>query len=136
MLSIAYGDDQRRALQIHRPEVCYAAGGFRILMQDKTQIRTMDSLIPVMHLVAKQDNRLEPITYWVRIGKTLVRGNIEQGLARLHYRFNGYIADGLLFRVSSIDTTPSRAFEIQDQFVTDLKAALPEERRWTIFGDT
>lgn len=135
MLSIAYGGDQSRALQVHRPEVCYAAGGFRILMRDKTEIRIMDSLIPAMHLIAQQDNRLEPITYWVRIGKTLVRGNVEQGLARLHYRFNGYIADGLLFRVSSIDSAPSRAFEMQDQFVADLKAALPEERRWTIFGD-
>jgi hypothetical protein len=30
MLSIAYGTDQSTYLHVHRPEVCYAAGGFNV----------------------------------------------------------------------------------------------------------
>jgi len=89
MLSIAYGGDQSRDLQVHRPEVCYSAQGFQINAQQKVSLNIDQSPIPAMHINAKLGSRNEPITYWVRIGDKLVRGNLEQGFARLGYGLQG-----------------------------------------------
>lgn len=134
MLSIAYGENQSRDMQVHRPEVCYSAQGFQIIASAKNSLETVNSSIPVMQLVAKQGSRNEPITYWVRIGETTVRGNIEQGFARLRYGLSGYVADGLLFRVSSISQNNKAAFDIQEKFVADLLKAVPDETRTYLLG--
>lgn len=134
MLSIAYGDNQSRQLQVHRPEVCYSAQGFTVGAMDKTALATAHGNIPVMQLVARQGPRIEPITYWVLIGETVVRGNIEQGLARLRYGLHGTIADGLLFRVSTIGDDTAGAYATQHSFVSQLMAALPAGQRERLIG--
>lgn len=134
MLSIAYGADQTRDMQVHRPEVCYAAQGFAIGNVEKSHLSLGASYVPVMRLVATQDQRIEPITYWVRIGGRLARGNVEQGLARLSYGLRGKVADGLLVRVSSISRTSASAFQMQDRFVRDLLTSLPVEGRAFLVG--
>lgn len=134
MLSIAYGADQSRDLQIHRPEVCYSAQGFQLLSTEKSTIEVASKSIPAMHIVAKLGQRNEPITYWVRIGEKVVRGNLEQGFARLSYGLSGKVADGLLFRVSSIDNVTPRAFETQANFVRDLAATVSDAHRQYLFG--
>lgn len=134
MLSIAYGADQTRDLQIHRPEVCYAAQGFQIITSNKVTLPNATNPIPVMQLVAKQGARNEPITYWVRIGEKTVRGNLEQGFSRLYYGLNGIIADGLLFRVSSISGDVKEAYTVQEQFIADLLKNLPETTKSQLLG--
>lgn len=134
MLSIAYGADQSRDLQIHRPEVCYSAQGFQILTTEKTTLANASNPIPAMQLVAKQGARNEPITYWVRIGEKIVRGNIEQGTARLSYGLSGYIPDGVLFRVSSISTINKTAFNIQEAFIADMLQAVPPATKSYLLG--
>lgn len=134
MLSIAYGEDQSRDLQIHRPEVCYSAQGFQIISTEKKLVKTSRSEIPAMQLVAQQGRRNEPITYWVRIGEKIVRGNLEQGLARLSYGLDGYVPDGVLFRVSSISQTNSTAFEAQQAFIEDLLASVPAATKAYLLG--
>lgn len=134
MLSLAYGANQSRDLQIHRPEVCYAAQGFQIVSTDKTDIRTSVGNIPAMHLVAKLGQRNEPITYWVRIGDKVVRGNLEQGFARLDYGLNGMVADGILFRVSSVSSEVDNAFITQRRFIDDLLKAVPEPTKNYLLG--
>ncbi len=134
MLSVAYGGDQSRDLQVHRPEVCYSAQGFQIVGQDKVSLNLVNQQLPAMHVQARISNRIEPITYWVRIGDKIVRGNIEQGFARLYYGIKGFIADGLLFRVSSIDAETGNAFKVQEQFVNDLISALSDSQRASLIG--
>ena len=134
MLSIAYGGDQSRDLQVHRPEVCYSAQGFQISEQAKVSLNLDQRAIPAMHVNAKLGARNEPITYWVRIGEKLVRGNLEQGFARLSYGLQGKIADGLLFRVSSIDLDAKAAYAYQDQFIQDLYGAVAPDQKSAIFG--
>ncbi|XVJ69096.1 MAG: EpsI family protein [Rhizobacter sp.] len=134
MLSIAYGTNQSRDLQVHRPEVCYSSQGFQIMSSEKTQLKLPNQSIPSMRLVAKMGSRNEPITYWVRIGERLVRGNVEQGLARVSYGLQGYIPDGLLFRVSSISENSHAAFDVQKKFVEDLMASLPVDSKNYLLG--
>lgn len=134
MLSIAYGGDQSRELQVHRPEVCYAAGGYTINSMKKVGLSTEIGEVPAMQLVAISGDRKEPVTYWVRIGEKIVRGNIEQGLARASYGLKGYIPDGLLFRVSSIDSNFGSAFNIQEEFVSSFANAIPVAKKAVFFG--
>ena len=134
MLSLAYGGDQSRDLQVHRPEVCYAAQGFRVSDQTKTVLGVASHSLPVMQLVATAGGRIEPITYWIRVGDKLARGNIELGLSRLSYGIRGQIADGLLVRVSSIDRDQQRAYRQQERFINDLIGAIPQSERKALIG--
>lgn len=135
MLSLAYGANQSRDLQIHRPEVCYSAQGFQILGTEKTNIATSVGSVPAMHVVAKLGQRNEPITYWVRIGEKVVRGNLEQGFARLGYGLGGVVADGILFRVSSISADNDKAYATQKQFIDDLLNSVPADTKAYLLGD-
>jgi EpsI family protein len=134
MLSIAYGGTQSRDLQVHRPEVCYSAQGFQIRGTAKAEIDVAEFTIPVMRVFATQGPRQEPITYWVRLGDQIVRGNLEQGLARLRYGLSGAIPDGLLVRVSTIGGDQSAAYGVQDAFLDELLKEIPASERWRLVG--
>jgi EpsI family protein len=136
MLSIAYGDNQSRALQVHRPEVCYSAQGFAVTDLSKQVLDTPVAPLPVMQLMTRHGERAEPITYWVLIGHTVVRGNIEQGLARMRYGLSGRIADGMLVRVSTITDNQQQAYAVEQQFIGSLLGALPAEKRMRLIGNT
>lgn len=134
MLSIAYGGDQSYSTQIHRPEMCYPAQGFQIERMSKNFIALGETKLPVMKLVATQGRRVEPITYWVMIGDSPVRGNLEQGLARLKYGLTGKIPYGIVIRVSTLSANEPRSYRIQERFVRDLLDAVPVEYRKILMG--
>jgi len=136
MLSIAYSADQRHENQIHKPEVCYPAQGFELLGITKDSMQTRFGNIPVMRVQTRHGRRVEPVTYWIRVGDKLVRGAIEQNLARVLFGLRGRIPDGLLFRVSSIEDDTVVAYKLQDQFVDDLIGALDPMDRAQFIGDT
>lgn len=135
MLSIAYGGNQSRHLQVHRPEVCYVAQGFQITSLHKNDIELSSSKVPVMQLTARHGKRAEPITYWVRMGDEIVRGNLEQGRARLKYGLSGYIPDGLLFRVSNIsDADEFASYQLHQAFIQDLFKSIAQDKRTALLG--
>ena len=136
MLSIAYGGDQSRAMQVHRPEVCYASQGFQVGKMSKDFIDASGAKLPVMKLVATQGSRIEPITYWVMIGDSAVRGNLEQGFARLKYGLTGKIPSGILIRVSTISANESQSYRTEEQFVRDMLGAVPVQDRKRLTGST
>jgi len=121
MLSIAYGLDQRDAMQVHYPEVCYPAQGFHVSSNETGVLKTSLGSIPVRHLsTSLSGQRFEPVTYWTTIGEEVVANNSNKKLAELHYGLRGHIPDGLLFRVSSIDRNTAVAFSEQEAFVAQL----------------
>lgn len=133
MLAIAYGKDQRTDLQIHRPEVCYLSSGFDIGELTKAFVDTTIGRIPVMHMVAKQGARNEPITYWIRMGDTVTRGWFEQKAATLSYALTGKVPDGLLFRVSTISNDEQDSYKIQQTFITSmLQAVQSKDQHWLV----
>ena len=134
MLSIAYGNDQSYSTQVHRPEMCYPAQGFEIKSMSKDSIDFSGAKLPVMKLVATQGPRIEPITYWVMIGDSAVRGNVEQHLARLKYGLTGKIPYGMLVRVSTISANESQSYRTQERFVRDMLGAVPPEYRKVLTG--
>lgn len=134
MVSVAYGANQSRALQLHKPEVCYAAQGFSILGVHKGSWAAGGMSIPTMHLVGKLGTRTEPVSYWMRIGDDIARGWLEQNAVRLKYGTRGYIPDGVLFRVSNISSNAPAAYELQRQFIEELMASMTPQARVFFVG--
>jgi EpsI family protein len=134
MVAVAYGANQSRALQLHKPEVCYSAQGFRIRDVHKANWLAGGVNIPTMHLVGQIGSRVEPVTYWMRIGDEIARGWYEQNLVRLKYGTRGYIPDGVLFRVSSISPDSAAAYELQRQFIDEIMGVMTPEGRDFFLG--
>jgi EpsI family protein len=134
MLMVAYGGDQSYSMQIHQPEVCYPALGFQVGSLSKGFIDASGAKLPVMKLVATQDQRIEPITYWIMMGDSAVRGNWEQHFARLKYGLTGEIPYGILIRVSTISANESQSYRIEELFVRDMLGAMPVQNRKVLTG--
>lgn len=109
MLVIAYGAVQNDLLQLHRPETCYAAVGFSISDSRLSTIGLTDAArLPARELTARSERRTEPILYWTRIGDDLPTTGREQRWVKLRQQMNGYLSDGILVRMSTVDE-PSAA---------------------------
>jgi EpsI family protein len=134
MLSMAWGDDQRGERQVHRPEICYPAQGFKLETLSDETLRTPFGDISVRRLTTSMGSRHEPVTYWVTMAGDVVRNDYDKRLVQLHLLRTGHIPDGLLFRVSSIDRDSSHAFEVQRRFVVDLMAAMSPDVRLRVSG--
>ncbi len=134
MLSIAYGNDQRGALQAHKPEVCYPAQGFTLKSNQPATLTTAFGGIPVRRLDTFLGARPEPVTYWFTMGDRAVEGALRKRIVQLRYGLTGQIPDGMLFRVSSIDPNAIRAYQMQEQFVNQLLASIPAADRQRLSG--
>jgi EpsI family protein len=134
MLSIAYGGDQSKQLQLHLPEVCYVAQGFDMVKDHRDELGTGFGTLPVKRLVARQNARNEPITYWITIGDKAVMSGIDQKLQRFMYGLSGRIPDGMLVRVSTIGTDEAGAYRVQDRFVKQMLGALKPGDRSRLLG--
>lgn len=134
MLSIAYGADQRDAMQVHKPEVCYPAQGFTLESKASGILSTPVGQIPVVRIVTHMGGRHEPLMYWVTVGEQVVQGNVKKKIAEIKYGMKGQIPDGIIFRVSSIDSDTDRAVAALDKFSRQLLAELPVDIRKIIAG--
>ena len=134
MLSMAYGDDQRGGLQAHRPEVCYPAQGFKVNGLADERLATPYGAIEVRRLTTTLGARKEPVTYWLTTGDQVIRNQWDRRMVEIRAAFTGQIPDGLLFRVSSIDEDPVRAFAMQQRFAADMMSAVNAETRRKLSG--
>jgi EpsI family protein len=135
MLSIAYGKNQSDALQLHRPEICYPAQGFTLLAKQNSPLALLGKPIAATRLVTNLGQRFEPITYWTVVGDHIVSGNNDKKLAEMRYSLHNRIPDGMLVRVSSIDTDTQNAYAQQGQFANAMVAAIAPTHRVRFAGD-
>jgi EpsI family protein len=130
MLSVAYGSDQRGSLQVHKPEICYPAQGFTLIRNEASEIATRFGQIHAQRLFTTMGTREEPVTYWFTTGDTVVRSKLQKRLMDLRYGLTGMIPDGMIFRVSSLDSDQAQANRYQDQFVNQLlQSVSPADRK-------
>jgi len=134
MLSIAYGGDQSDSMQVHKPEVCYPAQGFQVLKQELGSLNTVFGELPVKRLVAKKGARVEPITYWIKVGDEVAVTGLKRKLAQLKYGLTGYVPDGMLVRVSTIGIDEARGFSAQQVFVDALLSSVKKVDRLRLVG--
>ncbi|MDR7271782.1 EpsI family protein [Pelomonas saccharophila] len=135
MLSVAYGGDQSDATRAHRPDVCYPTQGFEILSNKDAAIDVgAGQPMPVRHMSAKLAQRYEPVTFWFVVGEHIAISGQQQKIAQLRYGMQGFIPDGMLVRVSSIDSDAEAAYRQQARFIADMRAAMPQPSRLRVFG--
>jgi EpsI family protein len=135
MMLLAHGDTQSNDLQVHRPEVCYPAFGFSISQSHAIQLPLPGGVtLPSRRLVASAPGRQENIIYWSRLGEYMPTDGAQQRIDRLETAMQGYVADGLLARFSSIGTDPDAAFTLVGRFISDLIRAVPGARRVALIG--
>jgi len=136
MVSLAYGEDQRDGMQLHYPEVCYPAQGFMLQSQQRGVLEVVPGQQIQVKRLATQlgSSRRESVTYWTLLGDKTFSGGIAKKLAEMQYGMAGYIADGLLFRVSSIEPDPQDGYTLHETFSRDMMAGLPAEVRQRLIG--
>jgi EpsI family protein len=138
MFSLAYGRRQSQELRIHRPELCYVAQGFGVKEVGLGAVSLgSNQNTPIKRLMTESRGRIEPVSYWIRIGDTVTvspwqtRGEVfRQGL-------QGVIPDGLLVRVSSIVPSANEsgpAFDLQERFLSELIQSLGQDGRQLLVG--
>lgn len=136
MLSIAYGADQADDdVQLHYPEVCYPAQGFRVKSNRTDQIAVPQGAVRVRRLETQYgDSRFEPVTYWTIVGDQQSLGGWDRKVSEIRHGLRGEIVDGLLFRVSSIDRDSAAGFRAQDDFIRALVPAMTPAARRQLAG--
>ncbi|WP_341890495.1 exosortase C-terminal domain/associated protein EpsI [Variovorax sp. YR752] len=134
MLSVAYLGAQSSGMQLHRPEVCYRAAGFRVGDLAHASVDLGSGPLPITRLLAQMPGRPEPITYWMVVGGEAVLSQ-EQGWSdRLRRAWQRIGRDGVLVRISSIDGDVERAFRLHDRFAADMAATLAQAERELLLG--
>ena len=135
MLSMAYGSSQGGMLQVHRPEVCYPASGFRLSKTEIHPIERKDALpIPARSFTAASDTRIEQVLYWTRIADMLPTGWSIQRIDIMRSNLAGLIPDGLLVRFSTVTPDVDVAYATLERFARDMLAAVGEPGRRKLLG--
>jgi EpsI family protein len=135
MLLIAYKNFQNGVLQLHRPEICYPAGGYQLSPTLPVEIavgggRTM----PANSFSAVGNERDEQVLYWTRIGEHFPVRWIEQRLAVFRANLAGVNPDGMLARISMVNDDMAFSRPKMEQFVTALRSASAPPLRQLLFG--
>ena len=135
MLLMAYGSSQSGMLQVHRPEVCYPAGGFKLTETVITRIPLRDGFgIPVRSFVAQSDTRTEHVLYWTRIGPLLPVSWAQQRIAVMRSNLQGYVPDGLLVRLSTVAADAGQARRALELYAQTMLDAIGPARRKMLLG--
>ena len=135
MLLIAYKNFQDGVLQIHRPEICYPAGGYRLSPTIATAIPlSAGRSMPANAFSANGNERSEQVLYWTRIGDAFPVRWSEQRLAVLRANLARINPDGMLARVSMPNDDMAMSRPLMIKFIEDLRTAAPPALRRILFG--
>ncbi len=140
MLSIAYGKNQNsESTAAHRPEFCYSVQGFVVERLGVYNMKLAGRQFQAVRLKAQAGPRLEPITYWVTLGKNASIPGLDRKLEQLQFGLRGWIADGMLMRVSSLARGDkaqdlAEAYALQEAFLKDMAEIMSAEDRSRFFG--
>ena len=130
MLLVAQSSSQTGILQIHRPEICYTAGGYKLSALEPHPIGLPFGTLRTMSLSATSDARTEHIVYWTRIGDHVPTSWREQRLAVAMDNLQRVIPDAVMVRVSTVGNDRVAALATIDRFIQALIASVaPPMRR-------
>lgn len=135
MLLIAYNNKQDGVLQIHRPEICYPAGGYQLTPVEPIDVPILGSTaLPSQIFTATSEARNEVVLYWTRVGNDFPRRWIEQRWAVAEANLRGVVPDGVMVRVSAIGKDASDTSPLLTGFIRDMYRASDERARKLLFG--
>ena len=138
LLAIAYTKNQKQERKIHRPELCYYGQGYSVKRIASKRHDIAGQSVYVQQLLARQRSRMEPVTYWIRLGDRTVDGPWNMRTQILWKGLKGESLDGTLVRVSSISSGRrdiNDAFEAQERFIDELIQQVPSSMRYALLGN-
>lgn len=129
MLLVAQSGSQTGILQIHRPEICYNAGGYQLSQITPHLVKVPWGEIPSMSMSATNESRTEQLAYWTRIGNHMPTSWRQQRIAVAMDNLNRLIPDAVMVRVSTISNDREAALASIDQFIVAMLGSLTPEFR-------
>lgn len=134
MFLVAYNSEQVNNVQVHRPEICYAASGFDIKDSKPVDVQVgQGKAIPARLVRAERVTRTENIIYWTRIGDDFPQSWTAQRIAMTKANLEGFYADGLLVRASSVNNDEAKSVALVSRFLQELVQHSPAEGRYLAF---
>jgi len=135
MALIAYSAAQDGTVQVHRPEVCYPASGYRLTANRLHETPLMPGRsVPSRFIIAQSDLRSEALIYWTRVGGHFPTRWLEQRGAVMAENFGGAIPDGVLVRFSTEEGPAAAA--LLDRFAAAFYGAASTALRDVLVGQT
>ncbi|OYW45964.1 MAG: EpsI family protein [Sphingomonadales bacterium 32-68-7] len=135
MMLIAYNNRQDGVLQIHRPEVCYPAGGFVLSETQPVDVGLGGAApLPCQAFSARSVERDEVVLYWTRVGDTFPRRWLDQRLAVARANLDRVIPDGLLVRVSTLGGDLPVELPVLERFIADMAQKSSRPLGQLLFG--
>ena len=129
MLLVAQSAGQTGILQVHRPETCYPASGFAISPVTQHDIPLGGKTLRTNILSATNEESIEQIIYWTRVGDRVPATWKEQKLAVAEDNLRGIIPDAVLVRISTVNNDDVSARATLDAFTKSLIGSVPPARR-------
>jgi len=125
MVALATSREQRQDVKIHLPEVCYPAQGYKVLNMTPTTfaVGPGGSTVPGKHLLTEGQNRLEAVSYWVRISDSYPQGGLAMRMKIFRDGLAGKLADGILVRASMVvrnESEAAQAYATQQKFLAEM----------------
>ena len=134
MLLVAQSATQTGILQIHRPEFCYTAGGYKLSPSTPHSVAVGGATLPALSISATRDGRTEQIVYWTRIGNHMPMSWPQQRMAVAMDNLRGLIPDAVMVRVSTYGTNQEVALANIDGFIRTLMASVAPNIRRVFVG--
>lgn len=136
-LLIAYSNVQNGLLQMHRPETCYPASGFKLSETKVSDFQVRNNeVISVRSFAAQGVSRNENVLYWTRIGNDIPTSWAEQRWAVAKENLEGRIPDGILVRTSLVSAdNPETSRQILGEFVKNLLTSVNPAGRKLLIGN-
>ena len=120
-------------MQIHRPEVCYPASGFRLTQNVPHDVLLAPGFdVPMRAIVAETEMRREQLIYWTRLGSHFPARWFDQHLAVAAENFRSIIPDGVLVRISSV--APGDQYPALDDFARTLVRHVGPHMKQVLLG--
>lgn len=130
MFLLAYNNAQAGVVQVHRPEVCYPAGGFKLTPTQAIDLPVGEKTVPANVFTAASPRRVEEVLYFTRLGSAFPRSWVDQRLAVVDANLRGQIPDGMMLRVSVIGPPRPVAVAAMTDFIDQFfQVASPQLRR-------
>jgi EpsI family protein len=135
MFLMAYNNKQDGVLQIHRPEICYPAGGYQLSPTRGVDLPLAGNrVLPANAFLASGRDRDEAVLYWTRVGTDFPRRWSSQRLSVIRANLQGIVPDGLLVRASTLGSDMTTELAVLKSFMAEFVGAASPGLRELLLG--
>ena len=133
-LLMAYNRAQSYSSQLHRPEICYPASGFKIIEKENLELSFNGDVIPSSYLRATRGQRQDGVLYFTRLGDYFPLTLLQLRRKIAASVFTTGVQDGIVFRLSTPTTASVSRKNILTDFAGDFFNSTSNKGRQILVG--